>query len=232
MPASSSCTGSRPSRSSGSMSRTRSMRRPAARAAPRRGHRQHRQAGAARPGPARGGAAPALAAGMATMTCVAAPRTPGRARPPAAQHRHAGDALPCLAGSSSSRPSTIQPCWWMPASSMRAASPAPITRARRTSVAAGDARAGVLVEHAVGDAHHAHAHQRHHRVQRQHRARHLAPGCRPITPTAPPAARRQRRPGQALHLAEAGEAPHALRHAQAAKASRYSPTTPSSTQPS
>src|SRR5207245_11209737 len=40
---------------------------------------------------------------------------------------------PCFTGSSSSRPSTIQPCWWMPATSRRAASPAPSTMARLIS---------------------------------------------------------------------------------------------------
>ena len=108
--------------------------------------------------------------------CVAAPRTalsrtassgPSTGTPPMR--------APRLAGSSSSRPSTIQPCSWMPASSSRAASPAPITMARRISRSLPVMRrARVFVQHAVGDAHHAHAHQRHHRVQRQHRARHLA----------------------------------------------------------
>ncbi len=75
-----------------------------------------------------------------------------------------------------------------------------------------DAAAHVLVQHAVGNAHRAQAHQRDDGVQRQHRARHLRQ------------LRHQHRHGgeqpggqagqrQPLDLAEAGEAPHAARHA-------------------
>ena len=89
-------------------------------------------------------------------------------------------------------------------------------RAADLGAAAGDARARVFVEHAVGDAHHAHAHQRDHRVQRQHRARHLAQAQRHDHRRAGHAGQRagQRQP---LDLAEAGKAPHALRHAEQRK---------------
>jgi hypothetical protein len=42
-------------------------------------------------------------------------------------------ARPAWRGRRPAGPAPIQPCWWMPASSRRAASPAPITMARRTS---------------------------------------------------------------------------------------------------
>ena len=128
-----------------------------------------------RPARARARRCAGAAEGIAITRCVAAPRT-GVSRTAASGPSTGTPAMraPCLAGSSSSRPSTIQPCWWMPASSrLRGLAGAEHERAADLGVAAGDARARVLVEHAVGDAHHAHAHQRDHRVQRQHRARHL-----------------------------------------------------------
>jgi hypothetical protein len=108
MPASSSCTGSRPSRSSGSMSRSRSMRLAAAQFVAA-GHGQHRQPGAAASVQRRRRCAP-VAEGMATMTCVAA-----RAAAPVAAAASGPSTgtpamrAPCLAGSSSSRPSTTSP---------------------------------------------------------------------------------------------------------------------------
>ena len=75
-----------------------------------------------------------VAPGMAVMMCVAVSITSGRVTsssvpttetPPMRASR--------LAGSSSSRASTVQPWSCRPASSMRAASPAPMTTARRVS---------------------------------------------------------------------------------------------------
>ena len=177
MPASSSCTGSRPSRSSGSMSRTRvdgacgscsstapgtvSTGSPVDAASSQRAPALRRRRRRQRDDQVRGRAANASCRHLLE-------RRPAPARRRCA-HR-------CLAGSSSSRPSTIQP-WLVDAGQQPAAPP----RRRRAPARAGsrasppvmrDAR--VFVDHAVGDAHHAHAHQRDHRVQRQHRARHLA----------------------------------------------------------
>jgi hypothetical protein len=75
-----------------------------------------------------------LAPGMAMTMCVALPRT-SLSRTASSGPSTCTSAMRArrLAGSSSSRPSTTQPCSWMPASSMRAAWPAPITSARRSS---------------------------------------------------------------------------------------------------
>ena len=113
MPGSSSSTGSRPSRSSGSMLRTRSMR-----ALPSCSSLADGTVSTGRPVAAAWSmacaGAPRGAPGRATMTCVAPARTSGRVTsasvpstgtPPMRASR--------LAGSSSSRPSTIQPWWWI-----------------------------------------------------------------------------------------------------------------------
>jgi hypothetical protein len=175
MPASSSCTGSRPSRSSGSMSRTRSIAARALCSSSGCRHGQHRQSAG------RGqleGAPPLRAAGgrhgdddvggRATHGAVA-----HRLQRP--EHRHAADARALLGRVVVEQPQH-DPALAVDAASSRAASPAPSTMATRfdLGVAAGDARARLLVDHAVGHAHQAQPHQRQQRVQRQHRARHPA----------------------------------------------------------
>ena len=82
----------------------------------------------------------------------------------------------------------------------------------RALASTGDARARVLVQHAVAHAHQAHAHQRHHRVQRQHGARHLAQaqGHHRQGRQAPRGGTGQR---QAANVTKPGKAPHALGHA-------------------
>ena len=73
--------------------------------------------------------------GSAITRCVAAPRTALSCI--AASGPSTGTPAmraPCLAGSSSSRPSTVQPWSWMPDNSSLAVSPAPSTSARRISV--------------------------------------------------------------------------------------------------
>ena len=134
MPPSSSSTGSRPSRSSGSMLRTRSMR-----AVPSRSSLIEGTVSTGRPVAAAKSMTRRLAAigapGIATMTWVAPARMSSRRRSsivpttgtPAMRASR-------LTGSSSSRPSTIQPSWWIEASKRLAAPPAPSTMARRTWV--------------------------------------------------------------------------------------------------
>ena len=72
--------------------------------------------------------------GSAVMMCVAPAVMRGSITSPKVPSTGAPEIrAPRLAGSSSSRPSTVQPCCGSPATSNRAASPAPITMARRTS---------------------------------------------------------------------------------------------------
>jgi hypothetical protein len=124
MPASSSCTGSRPSRSSGSMSRRRSTWRLARAQFVGAGHGQHRQAGA-RGQVQRTARCARLAAGMAITTCVAVPQTPCRQWLSGPSTGTPAMRAPCLVRSSSSRPSTTQPCWCRPASSSAPPHPRP-----------------------------------------------------------------------------------------------------------
>ncbi len=190
MPGSSSSTGSRPSRSSGSMLRTRSMR-----ALPSCSSLADGTVSTGRPVAAawsmalrrRAGEAP----GSATMTCVAPARTSGRVTS-AKRAEHGDPADPRVALDRV----VVEQAEHDPAlvvdrreQALGGLAGAHHQRAPHVRVAAGDARAGMLVEHAVRDAHHAHAHQGDERMERQHRARHLGqPGA------DDPAGAQQRRP--------------------------------------
>jgi len=127
---SSSLTGSRPSTSSGWMSRTRSMRVPPSRSSSAEGTVTTGSPVAAASASTRLRCA-WVAAGMARIrweTSARLARSVSRSSPP--QTVTPAMRLPCLRGSSSSRPTTVQLRCWMPAISNLAAAPAPSTRAR------------------------------------------------------------------------------------------------------
>ena len=84
-------------------------------------------------------------------------------------------------------------------------------RTARLSSVPADARAHMLVKHAVGNAHHAHRHQRHHGVQRQHGARHFAQAQAHDHNTRH-AAGQQTCPCQTFNFSKARKPPHALWH--------------------
>jgi hypothetical protein len=194
MPASSSCTGSRPSRSSGSMSRSCRWRLAAAQFggcwAPSAPAGRWR-----RPAPARWRRCAGLAAGMATITCVAAPRTRlvGNAPPAAPAPARRRCARPAWRGRRRAGPAP--PALLVDAGQQQPpASPAPSTMARRRSRRRCRCmRARVLVEHAVDHAHQGQAHQRDHRVQASTARGTLAAGPA-SSPRWRPASRPRRRP--------------------------------------
>ena len=179
-----------------------------------RGHRQHRQAGAGSqfqraPSLRRAGAGH----GNDDVRGRAAHGRVGDGRQPA-QHRHTADARALLGGV------VVQQTQHHPALFVNAGQQQSRRRTRahddgaaNFAVTAGDARTRMLVQHPVADAHDAQPHQRHHRVQAQHGARHLHEAQRHDHQRGHRAGQcaGQRQP---LHLAKARKTPHALRHAR------------------
>ena len=130
-----------------------------------------------------------------------------------AQHGRAEDAGPALGGV------VVQQAQHDPALLVQASQQQPRRlagthhdRTLHLTVAAGDARAGMLVQHAIHDAHHAQAHQRDDRMQREHGARHLAQLQHQHEHRAGQAGHGASQ-GQALDFPVAGEAPHPARDA-------------------